>query len=142
MYSLDGGLPDIFDPSKSHRCPVMHPDPLVCPCSSCKMAREAEASRMALRRSEARNFAPTGSLMPSKQAIKEAVVPKETPREKIERQRRERFQEREKNWQEIQASEERYAAIRKKTVEKRKLESEVVKATEALLIFLPTLDLE
>ncbi|MDF5622353.1 hypothetical protein P3734_23010, partial [Vibrio parahaemolyticus] len=69
-------------------------------------------------------------------------MPKETPREKIERQRRERFQEREKNWQEIQASEERYAAIRKKTVEKRKLESEVVKATEALLIFLPALDLE
>ncbi|MDW2303184.1 hypothetical protein R7Z78_24350, partial [Vibrio sp. 1167] len=72
MHSLNGGLPDIFDPSKSHRCPIGHSNPSVCPCSTCKMAREAEASRLALRRAEARNFAPTGSLMPSNQAIKES----------------------------------------------------------------------
>ncbi|MFM2666617.1 hypothetical protein AAFX24_17435 [Vibrio mediterranei] len=84
------------------------------------MARETEASRLALRRAEARNFAPTASLVLSNQAIKESVVPKETPREKIERQRRERFKEREKNWQEIQASEDRYAAHRAKVLAERK----------------------
>lgn len=138
----DMKLPDIFDPSKPHKCPFMHSNPWVCPCSSCHMARQSAASKAALERAMARNFAPTGALMPAKQVIKESVVPKETPRERIERQRRERFEQSEETWAYVQANEARYAAHRKKIVEKRKLENEVVKATEELLIFLPELDLE
>lgn len=95
-------LPDIFDPSKPHRCPLMHPNPLVCRCTSCEMARQSAASKAAVERATARNFAPTGSLMPVKNEVKESVVTKETPREKIERQRRERLKEREKEWQQLQ----------------------------------------
>jgi len=95
-------LPDIFDPSKPHRCPFMHPNPSVCRCTSCEMARQAAASKEALARATAKNFAPTGSLMPVKNEVKAPVATKESPREKVERQRRERLQEREKEWQQLQ----------------------------------------
>lgn len=95
-------LPNIFDPSKPHRCPLMHPNPLVCRCTSCEMARQSAASKAALARATAKNFAPTGSLMPANNEVKASVVTKETPREKVERQRRERLQEREKEWQQLQ----------------------------------------
>lgn len=117
-------LADIFDPSKPHKCPVMHPNPLECPCASCEMARESAASKAALDRATASNFAPTSSLMPVKQVIKEPVITKESPGEKIERQGRERLKEREKSWQEIQASEARYAEHRKKIVADRKVEKQ------------------
>ncbi|OOE83064.1 hypothetical protein BZG72_07340 [Salinivibrio sp. PR6] len=40
--------------------------------------------------------------MPVKNEVKEPVATKESPREKVERQRRERLQEREKEWQQLQ----------------------------------------
>ena len=68
--------------------------------------------------------------MPAKQAIKEEAVLRETPREKIERQRKERFQEREKNRQEIQASEARYAAHRERVLAERKAAQQAYSFTE------------
>lgn len=112
-------LPDIFDPSKPHRCPRMHPNPLVCPCGSCDMARKSAASKAALERAIAREFAPTGSLMPVKQKIKEPAMPKETLREKIERQRKERIKQSEETWAYVQANQSRYAAQRAETLAKR-----------------------
>ncbi|WBA16302.1 cytotoxin [Salinivibrio proteolyticus] len=113
-------LSDVFDSSKPHRCPVMHPDPLTCPCASCEMARQHAASKAALDGATASNFAPTGASMPVDKAASERVVPKETSREKIERQRRERFHEQEENWQKTQANEPRYAEHRNKIVTDRK----------------------
>ncbi len=49
-------LPNIFDPSKPHRCPLMHPNPLVCRCTSCEMARQSAASKAALARATAKKF--------------------------------------------------------------------------------------
>ncbi|WP_198531471.1 MULTISPECIES: hypothetical protein [unclassified Salinivibrio] len=66
------------------------------------MARQSAASKAAVESATARNFAPTGSLMPVKNEVKEPVATKESPREKVERQRRERLQEREKEWQQLQ----------------------------------------
>ncbi|ODP99754.1 MULTISPECIES: cytotoxin [Salinivibrio] len=113
-------LSDVFDSSKPHRCPVMHPDPLTCPCASCEMARQSAASKAALDRATTRNFAPTGASMPVNKASSEPAAQKETSREKIERQRRERFQEQEENWQKTQANEPRYAAHRNKIAADRK----------------------
>lgn len=92
-------LYDVFNKDKPHQCPI----PETCPCASCHTARRFAKSDVALKRSIAKNFAPTGSLMPEKQAVDRDDVPKETPREKIERQRQERFQEREKEWDQVQA---------------------------------------
>lgn len=126
----DMSLPDIFNPSKPYCCPRMHPNPLVCPCASCDMARKSAASKTALKRAIAKEFAPTGSLMPVKQTITEDVVPKETTREKIERQRRERFKESEMNWQEVQASEARHSAHREKIIAERKAAQQAYGFTE------------
>nr|AKN35661.1 hypothetical protein [Vibrio sp. ZF_53]AKN36063.1 hypothetical protein [Vibrio sp. ZF_53]AKN37815.1 hypothetical protein [Vibrio sp. ZF_45]AKN39830.1 hypothetical protein [Vibrio tasmaniensis] len=130
MNQHDMILPNIFDSSKPHRCPIGHSNPLVCPCSTCKMAREVEASRLALRRAEARNFAPTSSLQPSKQVIKEPVLRKETPREKIERQRRERIRQSEENWAYVQANEARFAEHRAKVLADRKAAQQAYDLTE------------
>lgn len=120
-------LPDMFDPSKPHRCPLWHPDPMVCSCGTCDMARKANTSRLALKRAEAKNFAPTGSLMPTTQTIKEEALPRETPREKIERQRRERIKQSEENWANAQADEARYAAHREKVLAERKAAQQAYK---------------
>ncbi|PMS91985.1 hypothetical protein C1T06_23120 [Vibrio parahaemolyticus] len=79
--------------------------------------------------------------MPVKRTQKEVVV-KETTKERIERQRKERYRALEKSWESMEEDEARFAAHRKKVLDKRKLVSEVGKATEELLIFLPTLKLE
>ncbi|CAH1551980.1 hypothetical protein [Vibrio rotiferianus] len=63
-------------------------------------------------------------------------------REKIERQRRQLHKEREVEWNYILNNEARYLAHSTKIIEKRNLESEIHKATEELLIFLPALNLE
>lgn len=118
-------LPDVFDPSKPHQCPRMHPNPLVCPCASCDMARTSAKSRAALVRAIAKNFAPTGSVMPIGQPVREDDTPKETLREKIERQKRERYLEREKEWQTIQANQSRYAEQREETLARRQVSFEL-----------------
>ncbi|WP_201258651.1 hypothetical protein [Salinivibrio kushneri] len=66
------------------------------------MARQVAASKAAVESATARNFAPTGSLMPVKNEVEAPVATEESPREKVERQRRERIQEREKEWQQLQ----------------------------------------
>lgn len=114
-------LPDIYNSSIPHRCPRMHPNPLVCPCPTCEMARRSAASKAALKRAIAKAYgAPTGPIMPATQVIKEEVVPKETTREKIARQRRERYIQSEKDWQYIQANQAPYAAHREKVLAERK----------------------
>ena len=112
-------IPDIFDPSKPHRCPTWG-KPETCRCPSCIHARKVMDSRQRLDAAMKRNFAPTGRSFPSQPVTSEPERPKETPREKIERQREERFRESEKTWAYIQANEARYAAHRESVLAKRK----------------------
>jgi disulfide oxidoreductase YuzD len=111
-------IPDIFDPSKPHRCPTWG-KPETCRCPSCIHARKVMDSRQRLDAAMKRNFAPTGRSFPSQPVAPEPERPKETPREKIERQREERFRESEKTWAYVQANEARYAAHRESVLAKR-----------------------
>ncbi|MEF1291853.1 hypothetical protein, partial [Vibrio sp. M260118] len=98
---LKSMLYDIFDKAKPHECPIGHQNPEICPCSSCQDAKRFAESDAALKRATAKNFAPTGSLVPAKIAVEKEEVRTETPRAKIERQRKERYQERDKEWDQI-----------------------------------------
>jgi hypothetical protein len=107
---------------KSYKCLNAPSNPEFCQCVSCIERRSDQEN--------ARNIASTGSLMPARQTVKEDEVKQETPREKIEKQRRERFQERENEWKEIQSSEARYAAHREKVLADRKAAQQAYDLTE------------
>lgn len=92
---------DIFDKTKLYRCPFWK-DPITCTCSSCHMRREWEKSSAALKAAEARNFAPLGSSVPSVQSFLKPEPIQETTREKVERQRKERLEQSEKDWAKLQ----------------------------------------
>lgn len=92
---------DIFDKTKLYRCPFWK-DPITCTCSSCHMRREWEKSSAALKAAEARNFAPLGSSVPSVQSFLKPEPIQETTREKVERQRKERQEQSEKDWVKLQ----------------------------------------
>ncbi len=92
---------DIFDKTKLYRCPFWK-DPITCTCSSCHMRREWEKSSAALKAAEARNFAPLGSSVPSVQSLLKPEPIQETTREKVERQRKERLEQSEKDWAKLQ----------------------------------------
>lgn len=92
---------DIFDMTKLYRCPFWK-DPITCTCSSCHMRREWEKSSAALKAAEARNFAPLGSSVPSVQSFLKPEPIQETTREKVERQRKERQEQSEKDWAKLQ----------------------------------------
>lgn len=92
---------DIFDKTKLYRCPFWK-DPITCTCSSCHMRREWEKSSAALKAAEARNFAPLGSSVPSVQSLLKPEPIQETTREKVERQRKERQEQSEKDWVKLQ----------------------------------------
>lgn len=93
---------DIFDKTKLYRC-SFGKDPITCTCSSCYMRREWEKSTTALRTAEARNFAPLGSSVPSVRPLVQSEPIQETTREKVERQRKERLEQSEKDWAKLQA---------------------------------------
>lgn len=92
---------DIFDKTKLYRCPFWK-DPITCTCSSCHIRREWEKSSAALKAAEARNFAPLGSSVPSVQSFLKPEPIQETTREKVERQRKERLEQSEKDWAKLQ----------------------------------------
>lgn len=92
---------DIFDKTKLYRCPFWK-DPITCTCSSCHMRREWEKGSAALKAAEARNFAPLGSSVPSVQSLLKPEPIQETTREKVERQRKERLEQSEKDWAKLQ----------------------------------------
>ncbi|GHZ39897.1 SSU ribosomal protein S2p [Vibrio cholerae] len=92
---------DIFDKTKLYRCPFWK-DPITCTCSSCHMRREWEKSSAALKAAEARNFAPLGSSVPSVQSLLRPEPIQETTREKVDRQRKERQEQSEKDWAKLQ----------------------------------------
>lgn len=92
---------DIFDKTKLYRCPFWK-DPITCTCSSCHMRREWEKSSAALKAAAARNFAPLGSSVPSVQSFLKPEPVQETTREKVERQRKERLEQSEKDWVKLQ----------------------------------------
>lgn len=92
---------DIFDKTKLYRCPFWK-DPITCTCSSCHMRREWEKSSAVLKAAEARNFAPLGSSVPSVQSFLKPEPIQETTREKVERQRKERLEQSEKDWAKLQ----------------------------------------
>ncbi|WP_254619024.1 hypothetical protein [Vibrio metschnikovii] len=102
-----------------YRCPIGSLDPKTCTCSSCYLENEIEKSKAAVEAAIARNFTPTGRRFASVNEVPEPVVIRETTREKIERQRRERYAEREKSWAYIQENEARYAAHREQVLAKR-----------------------
>ncbi|EGQ9395444.1 hypothetical protein SDD14_000799 [Vibrio cholerae] len=66
------------------------------------MRREWEKSSAALKAAEARNFAPLGSSVPSVQSFLKPEPIQETTREKVERQRKERQEQSEKDWAKLQ----------------------------------------
>ncbi|EJN3164151.1 hypothetical protein NPV54_003559 [Vibrio cholerae] len=66
------------------------------------MRREWEKSSAALKAAEARNFAPLGSSVPSVQSLLKPEPIQETTREKVERQRKERQEQSEKDWAKLQ----------------------------------------
>ncbi|EJL6462643.1 hypothetical protein HPY09_19990 (plasmid) [Vibrio cholerae] len=66
------------------------------------MRREWEKSSAALKAAEARNFAPLGSSVPSVQSFLNPEPIQETTREKVERQRKERLEQSEKDWAKLQ----------------------------------------
>ncbi|WP_254620307.1 hypothetical protein [Vibrio metschnikovii] len=107
----------MFD--QTYRCPIGSPNPQTCTCSSCHLKNEMEKSNAAVEAAIARNFTPTGRRFASVNEVPEPVVIRETTREKIERQRRERYAEREKSWAYIQENEARYAAHREQVLAKR-----------------------
>lgn len=92
---------DIFDKTKLYRCPFWK-DPITCTCSSCHMRREWEKSSAALKAAAARNFAPLGSSVSSVQSFLKPEPVQETTREKVERQRKERLEQSEKDWVKLQ----------------------------------------
>lgn len=92
---------DIFDNTKLYSCPFCK-DPITCTCSSCHMRREWEKSSAALKTAESRNFAPLGTSVPSVQSSLQPESIQETTKEKVERQRKERLEQSEKNWVKIQ----------------------------------------
>ncbi|EOX1788529.1 hypothetical protein ACPD1L_003587 [Vibrio cholerae] len=66
------------------------------------MRREWEKSSAALKAAEARNFAPLGSSVPTVPSLLKPEPIQETTREKVERQRKERLEQSEKNWAKLQ----------------------------------------
>ncbi|EEX65380.1 hypothetical protein ACPF4M_003057 [Vibrio cholerae] len=66
------------------------------------MRREWEKSSAALKAAEARNFAPLGSSVPSVQSLLRPEPIQETTREKVDRQRKERQEQSEKDWAKLQ----------------------------------------
>ncbi len=92
---------DIFDNTKLYSCPFCK-DPITCTCSSCHMRREWEKSSAALKTAESHNFAPLGTSVPSVQSSLQPEPIQETTKEKVERQRKERLEQSEKNWVKIQ----------------------------------------
>ncbi|MEI8656409.1 hypothetical protein [Vibrio sp. Hal054] len=66
------------------------------------MRREWEKGSAALKAAGARNFAPLCSSVPSVQSLLKPVPTQETTREKVERQRKERLEQSEKDWAKLQ----------------------------------------
>ncbi|EHU8078563.1 hypothetical protein KZN62_003579 [Vibrio cholerae] len=66
------------------------------------MRREWEKSSAALKAAAARNFAPLGSSVSSVQSFLKPEPVQETTREKVERQRKERLEQSEKDWVKLQ----------------------------------------
>lgn len=96
----------------SYQCPLANPNPLTCSCTSCTAARQIHKSKAMLREAERKNFAPRGSSMPVNRAVTAPEPRRETTREKVERQRRERYAQSEEDWKYVQANEDRYAQHR------------------------------
>lgn len=118
----------MFD--QTYRCPIGSPNPQTCTCSSCHLKNEMAKSQAALRAAEARNLAPIGRRFSSVNAVSEPEPIKETLKEKIERQRSERFAQSERNWQYVQANEGRYAAQRAETLANRRAANSAYQLTE------------
>ena len=92
---------DMFDKTKHYHCPFWK-DPMTCTCSSCNMHREWEKSSAALKAAEARDLAPQGFCVQSAQSSVQPESSRETTREKIERQRKERLEQTDNNWVKLQ----------------------------------------
>lgn len=86
---------------QEYRCPIWK-DSKTCTCASCDNHRKMQASSAALEAATRKNFA-SGSKFASVSTVPEPVEPKETTREKIERQRREKYEETERGWARLQA---------------------------------------
>ncbi|NAW88965.1 hypothetical protein CAG51_00155, partial [Vibrio sp. V24_P1S3T111] len=108
----------MFD--KNYRCPVGSLDPKVCTCSSCHLQNEIEKSALALKAAEVKNFTAIEKRFSSINVVNESELIRETPQEKIQRQRRERLIQSEKNWLYVQENEPRYAVHREKILTERK----------------------
>lgn len=86
---------------RDYRCPFWK-DSNTCTCASCENERKMQASNAAIKAAISKNFT-SGSRFASVSSTPEQVAPKETTKEKIERQRQERHAEAEKDWAKVQA---------------------------------------
>ena len=93
--------PDIFDESKPHECPYRL-NPKTCTCSSCTQTKKVAYSKQLLAEEEAVNFGFSkniqrdGATFGSMRAPEPQPAPRETTKEKYERQRKERYDQLEK----------------------------------------------
>ncbi|WP_342608065.1 hypothetical protein [Vibrio tritonius] len=84
-----------------YKCPLGSLNPETCRCTSCQFERQLTASRAALDRAEQANFA-RGSSISSFGGRYEMDKPKESMKDKVARQRRERIEQSDKDWNKIQ----------------------------------------
>ena len=84
-----------------YKCPLGSLNPETCRCTSCQFERQLTASRAALDRAEQANFA-RGSSISSVGGRYEMDRPKESMKDKVARQRRERIEQSDKDWNKIQ----------------------------------------
>ena len=106
-------VPSIVDPSKPHICPLGK-KPITCDCPTCERAKAFASSRASLARAYARSVLPPRIL-----SAPEPTAPRETTKEKYERQRRERYEQLEITTAYLKANEARYAAQRAEVLSRR-----------------------
>lgn len=92
---------DMFDKTQLYQCPYFR-DPMICTCLSCQTQREWEDSSAILKAAQAKDVQPNGSSFPVAKTQLEPEIAPESKREKIERQRKERVEKSEKDWENIQ----------------------------------------
>ncbi|XAW90069.1 hypothetical protein ABDK09_11185 [Vibrio sp. CDRSL-10 TSBA] len=90
-----------------YKCPIGSLNPDFCNCGSCQLQKQMSAGRAALEKIQQENFASGGSIS-SIGSQPEIDAPKESMKEKLARQRKERIEQSDKDWnnsQQAQAQE-------------------------------------
>ena len=84
-----------------YKCPLGSLNPEACRCAACQFERQLNSSQAALDKAEQANFS-RGSSISSVGNRYEMDTPKESVRDKVARQRRERIEQSDKDWDKLQ----------------------------------------